>query len=53
VATGVKAGNLIQIVSGLRAGEPVIDGGNYQLSDGDPIKITVSQSAKGQWVSGQ
>jgi len=40
VTTGAKAGNLVQILSGLRAGEQIIDGGNYQLSDGDPIKIS-------------
>lgn len=40
VTLGLRAGELQEIVSGLRAGEPVITFGHRKLRDGSPVLVT-------------
>jgi len=39
VATGSIEAEQVEIVSGLRAGDPVVTRGAFLLSDGDPVKV--------------
>ncbi len=45
VAIGSERGGLVEIKSGLKAGERVIGAGAYQLDDGAPIKIVPAGSS--------
>jgi multidrug efflux pump subunit AcrA (membrane-fusion protein) len=42
IATGIRSGDLMQVRSGLRAGDRVITSGGYALSDGLNVKVTVA-----------
>jgi RND family efflux transporter MFP subunit len=46
VTAGITDDTQIEIVEGLRAGESVITGGNYELEDGMAIKLPGAQAAK-------
>jgi membrane fusion protein, multidrug efflux system len=38
VTTGIEQDDWIEITQGLKAGEPVVVSGNYELSDGMPVR---------------
>ncbi len=42
IATGIRSGDLMQVRSGLRAGDRVITSGGYALADGLNVKVTVA-----------
>lgn len=42
VVTGARMGNLVEVTSGLSTGEKVINAGQYQLSDGDLVRVAPS-----------
>jgi len=46
VSTGIKDGDDIQIVSGLKAGEQVITSGSYGLEDGTKVKVAAAEDKK-------
>ena len=45
VRTGDAAGELVEIVTGVSPGEPVITGGAFNLRDGDRVRVTPAKGA--------
>ncbi|HET9388751.1 MAG TPA: efflux RND transporter periplasmic adaptor subunit [Steroidobacteraceae bacterium] len=43
ISTGIRDGDLIEVTAGLKAGEPVVTGGNYELEDGMAIRAAARQ----------
>ena len=45
VRTGIVSGDSVEIVEGLRSGEPVVTRGAFNLRDGDRIQVAGDQAA--------
>ncbi|HEY3786927.1 MAG TPA: efflux RND transporter periplasmic adaptor subunit [Steroidobacteraceae bacterium] len=45
VTVGITDGDLVEITKGLKAGESVVTGGNYELEDGMAIKLAAEQAS--------
>ncbi len=47
ISVGITDGDLIEILRGLKAGEPVVTGGNYELQDGMSIRTAAAPESHG------
>ena len=48
IETGIRSGDLVEVRSGLQAGEEIVVQGQYGLADGAPIRVSAPEASRPQ-----